>query len=65
MKTSTVVFLSAAIWGGVSIWLDSPIIGAVLIVGHILFWRTHVLEVKINRLLDERGIFVANYELNK
>ena len=69
MKTSTLTFLSAVICAGISMWTDQPILAGVFVVGHVLFWRTHIREVKINRLLDERGIFVADYdadyELNK
>lgn len=55
MKTSTLVFLLAVVCAGISMWTDQPIMG-VFIVGQVLYWRTHILEVKINRLLDKRGL---------
>jgi hypothetical protein len=33
------------------------------IVGHVLFYQNHVLEVKINKLLDQHGLFVADKNL--
>jgi hypothetical protein len=65
MSTSLMVSLSAAFWIGSSLLAGQVILAAVFAVGHVLFWQNHVLEIKINKLLDERGIFVADYEIKK
>jgi len=65
VKTSTWIYVSAFFWAGISIWQDQLAVAAVAVAGHVLFWQGHRLEVKINRLLDDRGIFVADYELEK
>lgn len=36
----------------------------VLFVGHILFWQNHVLEVKLNRLLDESRLWVTDADID-
>ena len=65
MKTSTLVLLSAIGWSAIPFWAGDFAAGTVFLFCHALYWRTHILEVKLNRLLDERGIFVADYELNE
>lgn len=65
MSTSLMVSLSAAFWIGSSLLAGQVILAAVFAVGHVLFWQNHALEIKINKLLDERGIFVADYEIKK
>lgn len=65
MKTATLVSISAAIWIGGSLFYDQPLAAAIFAVGHVLFWQNHALEVKINRLLDERGLFVSRDEIER
>jgi len=65
MSTSLMVSLSAAFWIGSSLLAGQVILAAVFAVGHVLFWQNHVLEIKLNKLLDERGILVADYEIKK
>ncbi len=65
MKTSTIFGLSAIFWIGGAIWNDQSVIAAVFAVGHVIAWQIHVIEVKLNKLLSDRGIFVAEYELRE
>lgn len=65
MKTSTMIYISALFWVFVSIFLEQYTASAVFLVGHILFWQNHNLEVKVNKMLEHYGIFVARYELEE
>lgn len=64
MKTSTWIYVSAFFWTGISIWQNQLAVAAVAVAGHVLFWQSHRLEVKINRLLDDRSISVRDYEFD-
>lgn len=65
MKTSTLIAVSAIVFVAPALWTGHLAVAAIMAVGHALLWRTHILEVKINKLLDDKGIFVANYELDE
>lgn len=64
MKVKTIVLLSAIVttWGTAAAgsWCGA----IVFFVGHFLFWQNHVLEVKLNRLLDESGLRVTDAEID-
>lgn len=65
MKTATIVGISAVIWIGSAIASGQPVAAAIFLVGHVLFWQNHALEVKVNKLLDERGLIVGRDEINR
>ena len=64
MKLKTSVLLSAIVttWGiaAAGSWCGA----IVLIVGHILFWQNHAIEVKLNRLLDASGLIVMQADID-
>lgn len=62
MKTRTLFIISALGFAGMAIYSGEPLTGIVLLVAHAIGWQIHVLEVKVNRLLDDRGIFVSKDE---
>lgn len=64
MKTSTIVYLSGMVWTLGALQVGQPIIAAVVAVGHVLFWQLHVLEVKLNKLLEAQGVWVTKAEEN-
>lgn len=65
MKIATVVGISALFWVGASLYFGQLVAAAIFAVGHVLFWQNHVLEVKVNKLLDDRGLFVPQYEVER
>ena len=64
VKLKTSVLLSAIVttWGTAAAgsWCGA----IVFFVGHFLFWQNHVLEVKLNRLLDESRLRVTDAEID-
>ena len=64
MRFSGVLVIATLFWLGVSYWKGELAIAVVSILGHYLIWQNHVLEVKLNKLLDDRGIHVSNDDIN-
>jgi hypothetical protein len=64
LRTATIVGISAVAWIVAAVYFDETAVAAILGVGHILYWQNHRLEVKVNRLLDASGTFVADNEIN-
>jgi len=62
MKLSTFYSLSALAWLFGSLYLDAPVAAVVAAFAHFLSWQMHVLEVKVNKLLDAQGIHVSRQE---
>ena len=64
VKLKTSVLLSAIVttWGTAAAgsWCGA----IVFFVGHFLFWQNHVLEVKLNRLLDANGLIVMEADID-
>lgn len=63
MKTSTIIGLLAFGFFGAAAYLHEPAVAAIGAVGWFLAMQLHALEVKINKLLDERGIVVSQHEI--
>lgn len=63
MKSRTLIFLSAAGFVGAAWLAESTMVGAIAIATHVLILFLHNIEVKVNRLLDDRGIRVTDEEL--
>lgn len=63
VRTATLVGISAVIWVGGAMIYEQFTVAAVFAVGHVLFWQNHALEVKINKLLDDRGLYVSRDEI--
>jgi hypothetical protein len=64
MSTRALFLISALFWIGVSWWNGEIIIAAVSIFCHFIAWQNHVIEVKLNKILDEKGIFVSMHEID-
>ena len=64
VKVKTIVFLSAIVTAYGAAAAGSPSGAIVLIVGHILFWQNHAIEVKLNRLLDASGLIVMQADID-
>ena len=64
MKTRTLFLVSAAFWVIGAAYMGSDIGAALAIVAHYLGWMVHRLEVKVNRLLDQQGIYVREQEFD-
>lgn len=56
MKFGTVLLLSLVLWTGVAVYHENMAATYISVGGHALFAMLHVIEVKINALLDERGL---------
>ena len=63
MKTSTLIGIVSVSCVGAALYFGQPVIAAIATVGAAVLWNLHVLEVKINRLLDELGITVTQEEM--
>lgn len=59
------MFLSAAMWMGLAFYLDSFAAAAVFGAAHVLAFRIHIVEVKVNKLLDHNGVFVSNQDIEE
>lgn len=63
MGTGLWIGLSAAVWGGSLIFGGAWQTGLLILLGHVIVWQAHRIEVKLNRLLDDHGITVTDSEL--
>lgn len=63
LRTVTLVGISGLVWVGGAIVYGQPVAAAIFAVGHVLFWQNHALEVKVNKLLDDRGLIVGRDEI--
>lgn len=64
MKTSTFYVLSAFLWLGGSLYFDAPLAAVVAAFAHFLSWQIHVLEIKLNKLLDAQSLHVSQQDLD-
>jgi hypothetical protein len=65
MKTSTWFSIVAVVLIGGLVLVQQYVIAVIAAAFLGLLWRTHILEVKINRLLDAAGLFVSQRDLEK
>ena len=63
MKTRSMIIASAVFSVGLALHYGSETVAAIFLVGHVLGYQLHVLEVKLNKLLSERGLYVTDKEL--
>lgn len=63
MKTRTMYFIGAALSSGVAFYHEAWAVGMILLVGHVLSYQMHALEVRVNKLLNERGLLVSDAEI--
>jgi hypothetical protein len=57
--------LSALLCVGLALWFGQTTIAVLAIFAHLLGWQNHVIEIKLNKFLDDRGIFVSHRELSE
>jgi len=46
-------------------WAGQPAVAAIFGVGAAIIYLLHAVEVKLNRLLDDRGIFVSDRDIER
>lgn len=63
MKFQTGLILSTCFWTGAAASNGNMAAVYASVGFHAVIWMLHTLEVKLNRLLDERQIFVSDSEL--
>ena len=63
MKTSTFIALVTVSSIGGALYFGHLALAAFAPVGAFMIWQLHVLELKINRLLDVHGIRVSLNEM--
>lgn len=64
MKTRTLIVLSAAISLSASAYFGSALAAMILAVGHALLYQGHVIEAKLNRILDHLRLSVTPADLD-
>ena len=64
MATRPLIIGSAVLFVGLALYAEELAIAAILGVGHALLLQLHVLEVKVNKLLDDRGIYVSEKDMD-
>jgi hypothetical protein len=65
MDTRTLLIISAIVFVGGLGYYGHFAAALIAMLLHGLAWQLHVLEVKVNRLLDDRGIRVSSEELRR
>lgn len=63
MKTRTLIFGNCALWVAGAAYIGNWTIVVVALMAHVLFLVLHNIEVKVNKLLEHNGIFVADKDL--
>jgi hypothetical protein len=63
MGNRTLIWFFGCIAALVAVWNGSGTAAVVIMVGTTVLASIHALEVKINKLLDDRGIFVSQDNL--
>lgn len=64
IPVAVLLWLTAA-GGSIALLSYGNTTGAIVVcVGCLLSWQIHVLEVKVNKLLDNQDIFVSDADLN-
>lgn len=63
MGTRTMIWLACGIPAVAAVWSGNLTLAAVFFMAAPILQMLHHLEVKINRLLDDRGIRVSDEEL--
>ncbi len=64
MRLNAIFLLSAILWIIGGIWFNQIAIALLALLCHYIAWQTHVLEVKVNKLLDDRQIRVTREDIN-
>lgn len=63
MGTRTMIWIFGCGAALVAVWNGAGTAAVVVMVGTTVMAAIHALEVKINKLLDDRGIFVSQEDL--
>lgn len=64
MSGKRLIYASGAVWCLTALYLEAPIVAAIALFGHMVMLAVHNVEVKINKLLDERDIYVTRADLD-
>ena len=63
-KTSTLAIIGAGFAALIAWQRDDLAAGYVAVGGAVIFYMLHVIEVKLNKLLDDRGLRVDQAEID-
>lgn len=63
MRDKTIVIVGAAIFIGIAAMSGDTAAVFVAVTGAVLFWQGHVIEVKLNKILDQAGLTVTKDDL--
>lgn len=64
MKTRTMIWVSAIFWCLMTGYAENTAACAIVVVGHVLFFLGHSIEVKLNKLLDYHRLTVTEEDLD-
>jgi len=64
MELRRLYLLSSLFWIGISYWNGELIIAEVAVLCHFISWQNHVIEVKLNKLLDDKNISVSMRDID-
>lgn len=59
------LIIGSALFFSFATWDDRPTGPILVVLIHALTWHLHVIEVKINKLLDGAGIRVWDEDINR
>lgn len=65
MGTRALIWAFFGVAALTSYWYGNATAGHVFVVGGIIVTILHAIEVKVNRLLDDRGITVTDEEIRR
>lgn len=63
MGTRMTIWLSAIVWTGIALYGDNVAAAYVSLGTHVIMYMLHVIEVKVNKLLDHQSLYVSNVEI--
>lgn len=64
MRIDAIFLLSAILWIVGGLWFSQIAIMLLALLCHFIAWQTHILEVKVNKLLDDRQIRIEDRDIS-
>jgi len=65
VTTKNLFIVSAVLWTGVAVLLNDIAAIYISLAAHGMIWFLHKIEIKLNKLLDNQGLFVSEQEMSK
>ena len=63
MGTRAKIALSFVFWTALAAYSGNMAAAYVSIAGHAIFYMLHVIEVKVNKLLDQQALYVTDADI--